>query len=129
MRVASSGSSTISSSSPPDSLQHVGGIMKHSSSLTSANLCEPQNTKCVESDQSGLERDRDDISRPFLTVGNNKISSSVGESLDGLAFANTTSLSATITTLPSAIPNSSVPAPKEEPEHNSDEGRGGICAI
>ena len=87
--------------------------------------------KCLDSDQSGLERDREDISRPYLTVGNSKISSSVGESLDGLAFANTAPLSSTITTIQSALPSSvgSIAAAKEEPEHSSEEGRSGICAI
>ena len=107
-RVTSSGSSTISSSSPPDSLQHGGGMMTYSSKLMSINVHEPQNIKISETDQSGLEKERDD-----------------------LAFANTATSSATVSSLPSAIPksNNSVHTSKEEPEHNAEDARSGLCAI
>jgi len=115
VRMPSSASSTVSSSSPPDSLQHVGGFMKHCSSKGSSNMIESQTTKSctTEPDQNGLE-----VSP----------SMSGGESLEGLAFANTASVS---TNLSNAIPISSISvhSPTKEPENKSEEGRGGICAI
>ena len=109
-----SSNSSITSSSPPESLQHVsGGIMKQTSSITSSNLNDTQNTKgIIGSDQNGLDRDK---------------------TVDGLAFVNTTASSATITALTSAISSVSItsaPAQNEEPESNGEETRGnGICAI
>ena len=115
----SSASSTISSSSPPDSLQSVGCIMKNSSSMALSSLNENSATKSIETDHNSMDREQEEMTRSFLTLGSNKLSSTVSgvESIEGLAFANNTTASSTIT--------SSVHSPSEE----SEEGRSGICAI
>ena len=112
VRMPSSASSTVSSSSPPDSLQHAGGFMKHCSSVASSNMNETTKSNVAETDQNGLE-----ISP----------SMSGGESLEGLAFPSGTPVSTTSNAIP--ISSADLTSPKQEAENKSDEGRNGICAI
>jgi hypothetical protein len=98
--------------------------MKNSSSMALSSLNENPATKSIETDHNSLDREQEEMTRSFLALGSNKLSSTVSgvESIEGLAFANITTASSTIT-------STSVHSSAEESENKSEEGRGGICAI
>ena len=109
-RLPSSASSTISSSSPPDSLQHTGGMIQHGSSVTSANLKENHSSRSS-------------------TIDNTDQNCRETEMVEGMpSYGNTTSASTTMT---NAIPisSTSLGTPTQESEATSEDGRNGICAI
>ena len=89
-----------------------------------SSLNENPATKSIEIDHNSLDREQEEITRSFLTLGSNKLSSTVSgvESIEGLAFANITSGSSTVT-------STTVHSSAEESENKSEEGRNGICAI
>ena len=104
--------------------------MKNPLHMASSTINESQAIKSIETD-SGLEQEKSDISRTFLTLGSNKMSSGISgvDALDGLAFVNTTPSSAVTLSNPISVTSSSVHSSVEEPENKSEDGRSGICAI